>query len=103
MKDDKFIVFHRDDWDKHGQLFAEEFEADYAIEDATVIRGQDIFAASAFFNYSNNVITTMEILGALAEDVSPEFQEVLDDLQRIADHFHDLGVASAEMPNKLPD
>jgi len=101
--DTKYIVFRRDDWEKHGGLLGDDFASDYAVEDAAVIRGQDIFAASTFFNYSNNVITTQEILAALVEDASEEFDEMLSSLQAIADHFHDLGVASAEMPNKLPD
>ena len=95
MKDIKYIVFKREDW--------EAFERDddpsalelKALEDATVIRGQDLFAAPALDAYAAMIGIVMKFGG-----MTPETRK---ELQQAADYFHDRANESRDIAFKTPD
>lgn len=103
--DGKYVAFKTEAWEKFREELgrdADEFEQEHKLEDAVVLRGQDVFTPGALFAYSNNVVTTVEILRGVVEP-SVELEEELQTLMGIADTFHALGIASAESQSKLPD
>lgn len=99
--DSKYIVFKRADWE---DLQKESPEADYdefILEDAVVIRLQDIFAESALFAYAASIRTSCEILEATIGDVD---QALVDNLNAISDYFMSCGEqASKSLHRKIPD
>jgi len=109
MPGDKYVVFKRADFNSaFGDTLAEKALRERldagALDDAVVIRGQDVFAAPTFFNYSNQVITVHDIMaGTLAQPIPEEVAEELIALQKIADHFHELGLWASNTPAKLPN
>lgn len=116
MLDDKYVVFKRDDYDRflnslikgHSVMAAPIPAATWSwsaagirpqpIEDAVVIRRQDVFAPPALDAYANNIYSATEILRMWDTDA-----DVVKQLQSIADYFHEQAVASWETERKLPD
>lgn len=93
MPDDKYIVFKRDDY-RH-------MTDPKPLEDAVVIRMQDIFASSALFAYASAIRTSIEILEATVSDTDPQTLERLSD---IADYFMARGEEASKHPvRKVPD
>lgn len=78
-KDDKYVVFKMD-----GTL----------VEDAVVIRRQDLFAPPALDSYANSISIAAMML-------EPGEQRLK--MQDVADYFHAQAVASWETERKLPD
>lgn len=104
----KYVVFKRHDWfgkvqDDLGAKKLQQLTGNYEVRDAVVIRAQDVFAASTFFNYSNQVQTTIEIMMGTFEEITPELGELIEDLSDTADHFHQLGVWASEQEAGFPD
>lgn len=104
----KYITFKLSDWngpvaEALGATNAKKMADKFALDDAVVIRGKDIFAAPTFFNYANQVVTVREIMANSFEEVTPELAKVLENLANIADHFHELGMWSTELEVGLPD
>lgn len=103
--DDKFVVFKMEDWkgkiqEKLGKEHADDIIRLYRVEDAVVMRGQDVFAQAAFFQYAGNIYTTIEILRGLGQGV---FDDIIDQLQAKADYFSELGTWAGELEVQLPD
>jgi len=97
--ENKYVVIKREDWEAAflTSLTIEEERAleAFIVPDATVIRGQDVFAGPALHTYANMI----GLAASLVTD--PETQERL---QRIADLFHERAVESdALVHKKLPD
>ena len=97
--DIKYVVIKMEDWEAEflGDLSQEEVEAveSFIVRDATVIRGQDVFAGPALHTYANMIGLAVSLVS------DPETQERL---QRIADLFHERAVeADSLVHKKLPD
>ena len=103
--DTKYITFKIDDWKWNLSPEMKEFAAEFEVEDAVVIRKQDVFASGAFFNYSSSVVTSMETIQAVlnAGAGAPLLHNTMKELQSLADYFHELGVEAAAATTKLPD
>jgi hypothetical protein len=68
------------------------------LEDAEVIRHQDIIAAPIFHHYASSIETVIE----LAQHFGVEVDE--DQLRSVAEHFMEAAMASERHQNhKLPD
>ncbi|HET7110129.1 MAG TPA: hypothetical protein VFI41_04615 [Gemmatimonadales bacterium] len=88
--DNKYIVFNRKEFMAEGM--APE------IEDAVVIRRQDIFAPPALDAYANAIQTCVEVL---TNGTQPTGRAAM--LQEIADYFHTQAQKSWAEQRKLPD
>jgi hypothetical protein len=89
LNHDKYIVFNRKE-------FVESLANNsdfHALEDAVVIRRQDLFASPCLLTYATMI--TM-----VAQHHSDE--KVKAELQIIADYFHNQGVLAGEEGWKLP-
>jgi hypothetical protein len=105
MKDDKYIVFKRGEFEEWLALLAVEHELPFTsgdipempsdLEDATVIRGQDLFAAPALDAYAAMIGIVMKFGG-----MTPETRK---ELQQAADYFHDRANESRDIAFKTPD
>lgn len=96
--DDKYVVVKRNNVVWHavspdiGLIHARDI-----LPDATVIRGQDIFASTALFSYANSILATIELLEATGT-FPPKH------LLTVADFFHQRGLAARGMTaHKIPD
>lgn len=90
----KYITFNRDELDKFlndDDLFS-KLEM-LSLEDAVIIRRQDRFASPALFVYANMI----EIVAKNHPD-----REIRNELQAIADYFHEQGVLAGEEGYKIP-
>jgi hypothetical protein len=97
----KYIVFKREDWDQLQQESPECDPEEFILEDAVVIRLQDIFAESALFAYAASIRTSCEILEVALGDVD---QALVDNLNETADYFMACGEqASKSLKRKIPD
>jgi hypothetical protein len=94
MGDNKYIVFKRSEW---GQVAGPAQE----VEDAVVIRRQDVFAPPALDAYANAIQVVIETLQLDASE--PRTFELMGRLQYIADYFHDQAAKSWSEQRKLPD
>jgi hypothetical protein len=87
---DKYITFKRD------EFFAEGTALE--IEDAVVIRRQDIFAPPALDAYANAITCVVEVL---TNGTVPTGRTLA--LQDIADYFSDQAAKAWTEQRKLPD
>lgn len=95
MRDTKYIVFRRADLPVDALLSLDP------VEDAVVIRRQDVFAPPALDAYANAIQTVIEVLSA-----APGFEkddETIARLRSVADYFHENAVESWSTKRKLPD
>ena len=60
--DTKYIVFKRDEFKEWMAQYVTEDHPE-PIMDATVIRGQDLFAAPALESYANSIGVAMHVMG----------------------------------------
>jgi hypothetical protein len=94
----KYLVLKRKDLSLNALGELERIE----VEDAVVIRRQDIFAEAGLHAYAANVLTGIEILSLL-----PQIAGMVDieHLQDIADYFHEQAVSCKRDTffRKLPD
>ena len=95
MEDDKYITFKRaefEEWYKRANI---RFEIPQALNDATVIRGQDLFAAPALDVYAASIAIVLKF-GGMADNTRKE-------LQAAATYFHERAEESREISFKTPD
>lgn len=96
--DTKYIVFKRRDWEQ----FLKDWSPDemvseineMALRDATVIRGQDLFAANALDVYAGSIGIALMVM-ALGHE--------RDGLMKVADYFHERAQEARMIGYKLPD
>ena len=113
---EKYVVFKRADLDTWlTWLISEAFTVNEKvlsifenaplgeIEDAVVIRHQDIFAAPAFFEYAGQIGTFLEIAEAYRALYSVHRTVDLENLGTIRDYFHEQGLLAQKSFHKLPD
>lgn len=112
LRDEKFVVFKREDWDRwvlmvagedheHPESYAPHFLSENTVKDATVIRCQDIFAAPALSAYADTITTALEISDLFPREANGQVRSAL---QRSADFFHERAEEARGWPHKkLPD
>lgn len=103
MKDEKYVVFKKSEFDawwqqptvggSHHRLPSPE-----AVHDAVVIRRQDVFAPPALDAYANGITVVLEILKKVG--VSPD---IVIPLEAKADYFHAQAHRSWNTDRKIPD
>lgn len=97
----KYIVFKREEFEEWVEDEIGLLEADpplpQEIEDAVVIRRQDMFAPSAFDAYAKAVAAALLVPSAYANDKTTET------LRRIADYFHQQAELAWTTRRKIPD
>ncbi len=95
--DEKYVVVKRGDVQFAPDGAMAFFHVDAILPDATVIRGQEIFASTALFSYANSILATIEVIEALG--ITPPSHLLV-----IADYFHRRGLAARSYPiHKIPD
>lgn len=103
MKDNKYIVFKRDDWER---WVDKQMELDHSlplmpVEEVVVIRLQDVFAGPALHAYSSSVSTIIETLEA--ENVVLG-GNLMSRLHRVRDYFFEQALAADDVrTRKVPD
>lgn len=104
MKDEKYVVFKRAEFDEFVSTHREVFEvADpwlfpNALEDAVVIRTQDLFAASGLYAYAHTIMTHIGLMDKTATGYARAGR-----LREIADYFFDRAREAEETVGKIPD
>lgn len=100
VMDQKYVVFKREgfelEMDEWNPPIRELFE-ELIVSDATVIRGQDLFASAALHTYANSISIAARIMGAEGHVNSARR------LQEIADYFHLRAAQAEEIGFKVPD
>jgi hypothetical protein len=98
----KYAILKWEDWEliKRQRSFTGDSLDSMLLNDAEVIRGQDITAAPIFHAYSSIILSFMEFLNP-----GPGIgSERLNYLQQVSDHFHEAALKSeARDDRKLPD
>ncbi len=90
--DDKYIVFKRAEY----EAWAVGGPKAEPIDDAVVIRRQDVFAPPALDVYANAIQIAIELRGATTV-------EQRENLRQTADYFHEQAEAAWHTDRKLPD
>lgn len=97
MIDEKYVVFKREEFVAWWRDVVEaRTDLPAALEDATVIRGQDLFAGPALHAYAASIAIAVKLLnGTNPEEASR--------LLGIADYFSERAAEADEISHKLPD
>lgn len=110
MKDDKYAVFKIGDWIEEWKQHQDPGDAPHPLtdlqrkrlDDAVVIRTQDVFAGPALHAYAANISTAISVIKSLPIDAI-EIDEAVARLQSIADHFHEAALEADDKVGKIPD
>ena len=98
MIDQKYVVFKREEWEAiaadTGTATRNEFLRS-AVEDAVVIRRQDVFAPAALEGYANAITVAL----SMADPSTPQAKR----LREIADYFHGQATVAWDTHRKIPD
>lgn len=111
MLDEKYIVFKRSDWESEKEITVFGVLNGKEVEDAVVIRRQDVFAPPALEAYANTIMASVEGMASIAEladgnldpDAYKQSARMIQALRDIADYFHQQAEASYATKRKLPD
>jgi len=100
LNPNKYIVLRRSNLSRN--LIQTIEDENLAIEDAVVIRKQDVFAEAGLHAYAANVLTGIEML-ALFPNLAQHID--VEHLQDLADFFHEQAVSCSQDTffRKLPD
>lgn len=108
--DNKYIVFKLEDFERNAPAIVKYSNLiESIVEDAVVIRRQDLFSPPALDAYANAIMATVEVLrGAWPENDftsvnGEEAQRTIVRLIDISDYFHEQAVLAWESKRKLPD
>ena len=104
---EKYVVFKREDWEAARAAVAAGYEAVEVVhgleleevQDAVVIRRQDVFAAPALDAYANSIRVALEADVMMTSEANPRRKA----LERTADYFHEQAVLAWETDRKVPD
>lgn len=93
----KYVVFKGEDWYEFHQasIHGEPHNYPTPVDDAVVIRRQDVFAPPALDAYANSIQVAITA-GGVEGNARVR-------LARIADFFHEQAVLSWDTTRKLPD
>jgi hypothetical protein len=97
----KYVVFKRDEWEQWKQERVSDIGTTNPdeVEDAVVIRRQDVFAPPALDAYANAINVALE----LPSERSIAGIEQAKKLRDIADYFHEQAKLSWDTHRKVPD
>lgn len=97
LRDEKYVVFKRDEWEQYFRTQGASILV--AVEDAVVIRRQDVFAPPALDAYANSISVAVEALqGREGVDTA-----LIAKLLKVADYFHSQAQTAWITERKLPD
>jgi hypothetical protein len=99
-QNEKYVVFYRDGWEQWKQERVSDIGAinPDEVEDAVVIRRQDVFAPPALDAYANAITVALELI---VEGVSSS--DRAKRLRHIADYFHQQAELAWNTERKVPD
>lgn len=101
MRNDKYVVFKRKDWDEY--LSGGGDDIPNLLEDAVVIRPQDIFAAPGLFAYASAIQTAID-LNYLQNGSKSMLPVPVSKLEDLRDFFFEQAQFAQEYPSKkFPD
>lgn len=105
MDDEKFVVFKRDEFERWASRAVHQLGLDVpliplAVDDAVVIRRQDMFAASALDTYADSIAVAISVMGMCSDD---NVNGTVSRLQRIADYFRAQAELARDTHGKVPD
>jgi hypothetical protein len=105
MENDKYVVFKRGEFDGiHSLELKEGAKLPKPLEDAVVIRRQDIFAGPGLFSYANAIQTAIDLIGAPGELGTVSALNELAKLEELRDFFWEQAMMASHEPNKkVPD
>lgn len=97
MIDEKYVVFKREEFQRWYQTVdSAGGTVPMALDDATVIRGQDLFAGPALHAYAASIAIAVKILANTDPDLAKSLRDV-------ADYFSERAAEADEISHKLPD
>lgn len=101
MENDKYVVFKREDLDDWLGKFVPSVDlVPLILQDAIVIRRQDIFAGPGLFAYANAIQTALDLM----DDITEGFFDEDGHLQELRDFFWEQAMqASHSETKKIPD
>jgi hypothetical protein len=99
-RNDKYAVFKREEWEQwfHNLASMADPPSPSEVEDAVVIRRQDVFAPPALDAYANAITVALELI---VEGVSSS--DRAKRLRHIADYFHQQAELAWNTERKVPD
>lgn len=97
MDDNKYIVFKRDEFMEWFSAMVKGTTTPPILQDAVVIRRQDIFSGPALHVYAANIGLVAKLLNN--EGINGRGAK----LRGVADYFHDQAILADEEGYKLPD
>lgn len=105
MEDEKFVVFKRDEFESWASRAVPTFSMEVpvlprGVDDAVVIRRQDMFAASALDTYADSISVAISVMGMCSDD---NVNGTVSRLQRIADYFRAQAELARDTHGKVPD
>jgi hypothetical protein len=112
MKDDKYILFKRTEFDAfvdtHEEVFqaAEPWVFPNALDDAVVIRTGDIYASTVLWGYIHAAQTAIELLRSVVASSGENDFHLAGIIQRqeeIRDYFAERAREADDAQKKLPD
>lgn len=98
VDDSKYVVFKRVDVEPYLVVSGSKL-LQKVLDDAVVIREQDVFAPPALDAYANVILAFVEAV----ESVDTVPMEETKRLREIADYFHERAVSAWDRDRKLPD
>ena len=97
-RNEKYIVFKKKEWEQFQQgSFARELMLLRALDDAVVIRRQDVFAGPALSSYAHSIGVAARLLKRAGNTVEAK------QLQDIADYFSEEAELAFDEGYKTPD
>jgi len=101
VSDDKYIVFKKEEFDAWFDWLTENitdtFVAPDELEDAVVIRTQDLFAGPALHAYASSIAVVIEVLRQFGH------VEQADSLVDVSDYLFQRAEEADAIHGKLPD
>lgn len=97
MKDNKYIVWKRDEMEKWMASHPTE-GLPIPVPDAVVIRRQDVFAPPALDSYANAILCVIEAVKGV-----PSNAPIVERLADTAEYFRGQAEAAYQVRRKLPD
>lgn len=106
VKDEKYIVFNREKFLFMMKVIEQRWDETIVIDDAVVIRKQDVFAPPALEAYSNAIQCVIEALEHTQKEygvADPELAKQIVKLRLIADYFKAQADDAYDFQRGLPD
>lgn len=91
MPDEKYVVVKRENFRKTDSPGVFLVEERHVLEDAVVIRTQDVFAAGGLSAYAHSIVAYIELLRTMPfmPQPMPNANNLAEMLQDVADYFMD--------------